>query len=91
MMPWVIASCALVAIGAIAIGLSYTPLVAARSLSVRGERHLTEGQILRIARLGEGTNLIHADSPEPRRASSGTPGSRTPPSSATCRTRCGSR
>jgi cell division protein FtsQ len=61
MMPWAIASCALVAIGAIAIGLSYTPLVAARTLSVRGERHLTEGQILRIARLGEGTNLVHAD------------------------------
>ena len=61
MMPWAIASCALLAVGAIAIGLSYTPLVAARTLSVRGERHLTEGQILRIARLGEGTNLIHAD------------------------------
>ncbi len=61
MMPWAIAACALVAFGAIAIGLSYTPLVAARTLSVTGERHLTEGQILRIARLGEGTNLIHID------------------------------
>ena len=61
MMPWAIAACALVTLGAIAIGLSYTPLVAARTVSVTGERHLSEGQVLRIARLGEGTNLIHVD------------------------------
>ena len=61
MMPWAIAACALVTLGAIAIGLSYTPLVAARTVSVTGERHLSEGKVLRIARLGEGTNLIHVD------------------------------
>jgi cell division protein FtsQ len=61
MLPWAIAGCALATLGAATIGLSYTPLVAARTVTVTGERHLTQGQVLHIARLGEGANLIHVD------------------------------
>jgi cell division protein FtsQ len=59
--PWAIVCVALLALVATAVGLTYTPLFHAKTITVRGERRLSEQRVLRIAGIGPGTNLFHLD------------------------------
>lgn len=61
LLPWLIAAGTLIVLGSIAFGLTFTPLFRADEIRIRGESHLSEAKVLRIAGLGPSTNLIHAD------------------------------
>jgi cell division protein FtsQ len=59
--PWLIAASVVLVLGSIAFGLTYTPLFRADQIRIRGEAHLSEAKILKVAGLGPATNLLHAD------------------------------
>lgn len=59
--PWAIGAGVLIVLVTGGTALSYTPLFAARTLQVEGERHLSEGAILRTGGLDVETNLVHLD------------------------------
>jgi cell division protein FtsQ len=59
--PWVIVAGTLAILGAAGLGASYTPVFEAKTIVVRGEHHLARAQVLRLAHLSNGTNLLHAD------------------------------
>ena len=61
LLPWLIVAGTVLVLGSIAFGLTFTPLFRADEIRVGGEAHLSEAKILRIAGLGPGTNLLHAD------------------------------
>jgi cell division protein FtsQ len=61
LMPWAIVAGFLVVLGAVAIGLTYTPMFHAKTIMVTGERRLSEARILKIAGVGPGTDVFHAD------------------------------
>ena len=61
MVPWVLVGAVMLLLCTVALGLSYTSLFSAKVISVTGQGHLDRVQVLRIAGLGSGTNLLHAD------------------------------
>ena len=61
LMPWAVVGSVLVVIGASAIGLTYTPMFHAKTITVAGERRFSEEQILKMAGIGPGTDVFHVD------------------------------
>jgi cell division protein FtsQ len=61
LLPWAIAGVTVILLVAAAVGFTYTPYFHASTISVRGETHLSEAAVLRIAGLGPGTNVFHVD------------------------------
>lgn len=61
LMPWAVVAGVLVIVGAVGIGLTYTPVFHAKTITVTGERRLSEQRILEIAGVGPGTDVFHAD------------------------------
>ena len=61
LMPWAIVAGILVIVGAVGIGLTYTPVFHAKTITVTGERRLSEQRILKIAGIGPSTDVFHAD------------------------------
>ena len=59
LMPWALGTGVLVLVGAGAVGLTYTPVFHAKSITVSGERRLSEQRILKIAGIGPGTDVFH--------------------------------
>lgn len=62
--PWAIAGAAAVILVTGGVALSYTPLVGARTVEVEGTRHLTRREVLALAQVGVGTNVMHLDEEE---------------------------
>ncbi len=60
-LPWLIAAGALLLLGGLAFGLTFTPMFHASDLRIEGEAHFSEAKILRIAGLNADTNLLHTD------------------------------
>jgi cell division protein FtsQ len=61
LMPWAVVASVLVVLGAGAIGLTYTPMFHAKTITVSGERRFSEPQILKMAGIGPGTDVFHVD------------------------------
>ena len=61
LMPWALVTGTLVILGAVGVGLTYTPVFHAKTITVTGERQLSEQRILKIAGIGPGTNVFHAN------------------------------
>ena len=61
LMPWAVVAGVVVVLGAGAVGLTYTPVFHAKTISVSGEARLSEQRILKIAGIGPGTDVFHAD------------------------------
>jgi cell division protein FtsQ len=59
--PWVIVVGCLLLLGGVALGASYTPMFAARTIRVIGDHHLSRAQVLKMAHVSEGANLLHTD------------------------------
>jgi cell division protein FtsQ len=59
--PWAIAGATLVALATGSVALSYTSLFGARVIEVEGEKHLGPKQVMRLAGIEHGTNVIHLD------------------------------
>jgi cell division protein FtsQ len=59
--PWAIAGAAVVVIVTGGVALSYTALFGARVIEVEGERHLVPRQVMRLADVGLGVNVLHLD------------------------------
>ncbi|MDH4111266.1 MAG: FtsQ-type POTRA domain-containing protein [Actinomycetota bacterium] len=59
--PWAITGAALVVVVTGSVAASYTPLFAARVIEVEGERRLAPRRVMRLAHVGEGTNVLHLD------------------------------
>lgn len=55
---WIAAAAIVVALVG---GLTFTPLVGAREVLVEGNRALSDDAVAAIARVGEGTNVVHLD------------------------------
>ncbi len=65
--PWAIAGGCAVLVAIVGAGLTSTPLFHAKTLTVQGERHLSERQVLRLAGVGEDTNVFRLDEASVRR------------------------
>lgn len=59
--PWAIVAGVVVTFVTGGVTLSYTPLFEARVVEVEGAEHLSTRRVLRIAGVGEGTNVAHLD------------------------------
>jgi cell division protein FtsQ len=59
--PWAVAGAVAVALSAGSVTATYTPLFDARTIHVRGERHLERARVLLLAGVGPDTNLIRLD------------------------------
>jgi cell division protein FtsQ len=60
-LPWAVAGGSALILAAAIVSSSYLPWFHAHRITVKGERHLSRGQVLRIAGLSESTNVVHAD------------------------------
>lgn len=58
---WALAGLAAIVVAAAAVAATYTPLFAARDIELRGAGDIPRARILRIAGVGEGTNVFHLD------------------------------
>jgi cell division protein FtsQ len=58
---WALAGLVAIIVAGAAVAATYTPLFAARDIELRGDGDLPRAQILRIARVAEGTNVFHLD------------------------------
>lgn len=61
LMPWAVVAATLVILGAVGIGLTYTPVFHAKTIDVTGEHRLSEQRILKIAGIGPATDVFHLD------------------------------
>lgn len=61
LLPWAIAAVALLVLVAGGVGFTYTPYFRASTIEVTGERHFSDAAVLRMAGLGERTNVFHLD------------------------------
>lgn len=59
--PWAIAGATAVVLATGSVALSYTSLFGARVIEVEGEEHLGPRQVMRLAGVEHGTNVIHLD------------------------------
>lgn len=59
--PWAIAGIGIVLLGSGAVIATYTPLFAAGEIRVQGADGIRRAVILRVAGIGEGTNVFHLD------------------------------
>jgi cell division protein FtsQ len=59
--PWAIAGAVIVALVTGSVALSYTSLFGARTVEVEGEEQLAPRQIMRLAGVATGTNVLHLD------------------------------
>jgi cell division protein FtsQ len=59
--PWAVAGAALVVLVTGAVSLSYTSILGARQIEIEGETRLAERQIMGIAGVHVGTNVLHLD------------------------------
>ena len=59
--PWAIVGAAVVVIVTGGVALSYTSLFGAREVQVEGADHLAPRQVMRLAQVGLGTNVVHLD------------------------------
>ena len=59
--PWAIVGAGAVAVAVAAVGLVASPVFDADTITVSGERHLSEAQVLRIARIDHDTNVFRVD------------------------------
>jgi cell division protein FtsQ len=61
LMPWAVVGGILVLLGAGAIGLTYTAMFHAKTITVSGEHRLSEARVLKIAGIGPDTDVFHVD------------------------------
>jgi len=59
--PWAIGGAVVVALVTGSVALSYTSLFGARTVEVEGEEQLRPRQIMRLAQVAVGTNVLHLD------------------------------
>lgn len=59
--PWAIAGAASVALVTGTVALSYSPMFGARVVKVEGEERLAPRQVMRLAGIERGTNVVHLD------------------------------
>ena len=59
--PWAIAGAVVVALVTGSVALSYTSLFGARAVEVEGEERLGPKQVMRLAQVEVGTNVLHLD------------------------------
>ena len=59
--PWAIGGAVVVALVTGSVALSYTSLFGARAVEVEGEEQLGPRQVMRLARVAVGTNVVHLD------------------------------
>ncbi|HET6714032.1 MAG TPA: FtsQ-type POTRA domain-containing protein [Actinomycetota bacterium] len=59
--PWAIAGAASVALVTGTVALSYSPIFGARVVKVEGEERLAPRQVMRLAGIERGTNVVHLD------------------------------
>lgn len=59
--PWAIAGAASVAVVTGTVALSYSPMFGARVVKVEGEERLAPRQVMRLAGVERGTNVVHLD------------------------------
>jgi cell division protein FtsQ len=59
--PWAIVGAGAVVVAVAAVGLVASPVFDADTITVSGERHLSETQVLRIARIDHDTNVFRVD------------------------------
>jgi cell division protein FtsQ len=57
----IVSVAALVALALGMLAVTYTPVFGAKRIDVKGERSLTAAAVVRIAGVGEGTNVFHLD------------------------------
>ena len=59
--PWAIGGAASVALVTGTVALSYSPIFGARVVRVEGEERLAPRQVMRLAGIERGTNVVHLD------------------------------
>jgi cell division protein FtsQ len=59
--PWAIGGAVVVTLVTGSVALSYTSLFGARTVEVEGEQRLAPRQVMRLAGVGPGTNVMHLD------------------------------
>src|SRR5688500_2811600 len=59
--PWAIGGAVAVALVTGSVALSYTSLFGARTVEVEGEERLGPNQVMRLAQVEIGTNVLHLD------------------------------
>jgi cell division protein FtsQ len=59
--PWALIAAALIVLVGLAAVLTFTPIFAAKRVLVSGTHHVRRGAVLRMAGVGLGTNVLHAD------------------------------
>jgi cell division protein FtsQ len=70
---WALAGLAAIVVAGAAVAATYTPLFAARDIELRGAGDIPRARILRLAGVGEGSNVFHLDARAVERRLEGDP------------------